>query len=251
MATPQNNLESLRGMSRKPLSFGFFTNFGTGEWESLEPGPDTLWTGEFYVEIARTLERGNLDFIFFADNLLVPETYGGSAEAYLRLGVLAPQHDPAPLAALIGASTTDIGVVITMSTLSYHPFSLARLCSTLDHMCRGRFGWNIVTSTERGAARNYGFEDLPPRLERYAIAGDYMDAVNRLLHSWEPGAVVMDRTTGTYADSRKVHKVEFEGEHFRTVGPLNTVPSPQVRPIRFQAARRPRARPSRSGTPIA
>jgi FMN-dependent oxidoreductase (nitrilotriacetate monooxygenase family) len=226
-------------MTNKNLSYGVFTNFGTANWEAEEFDKTDPWTGKFYVDVAKILERGNLDFIFFADNLMVPDTYGASMEASLRLATLAPQNDPAPLAALIGASTEHIGAVITMSTLAYHPYSLARLCSTLDHMCGGRFGWNIVTSTERGAARNYGFDDLPPRSARYLIADEYMDAVNSLLNSWEPGAVVMDRATGAYADYRKVHPVNFEGRYYRTAGPLNTTPSPQQRPVCFQAGTSP------------
>ncbi len=226
-------------MSNKNLSYGVFTNFGAAHWEAEEFDKIAPWDGKFYVEIAKILEHGNLDFIFFADNLMVPDTYGGSMEASLALGTLAPQNDPAPLAALIGASTEHIGAVITMSTLAYHPYSLARLCSTLDHMCGGRFGWNIVTSTERGAARNYGLDELPPRSARYLIADEYMDAVNGLLNSWEPDAVVMDRTTDTYADYRKVHQVNFAGQYYRTAGPLNTVPSPQGRPVCFQAGTSP------------
>jgi hypothetical protein len=43
-----------------------------------------------------------------------------------------------------------------MTTLTYPPFMLARLCSTLDHLTGGTFGWNIVTSGEDTAAQNFG-----------------------------------------------------------------------------------------------
>ena len=79
---------------------------------------------------------------------MVSDIYGGSAEASLKHALQVPKHDPAPLAALIAAGTTRLGVVATMSTLAYPPFMLARLCSTLDHIAGGRFGWNIVTSGE-------------------------------------------------------------------------------------------------------
>jgi long-chain alkane monooxygenase len=38
------------------------------------------------------------------------------------------------MAALMGAETSRLGIVITMSTLGYPPFLLARLSSTLDHI---------------------------------------------------------------------------------------------------------------------
>ena len=37
---------------------------------------------------------------------------------------------------------------------------LARLCSTLDHIAGGRFGWNIVTSYLESAARNFGLDQM-------------------------------------------------------------------------------------------
>jgi alkanesulfonate monooxygenase SsuD/methylene tetrahydromethanopterin reductase-like flavin-dependent oxidoreductase (luciferase family) len=74
------------------------------------------------------------------------------------------------------------------------------------------------------------------------MADEYMDLVYQLFDSWEPGAVVMDRERGIYADWRKVHPIHFEGEFFKCRGPLNTVPSPQGRPTFVQAGGSPRGR---------
>jgi len=147
-----------------------------------------------------------------------------------------------PLAAMIAAATSRLGVVATMSTLAWPPFMLARVCTTIDHIAGGRFGWNIVTSGEDIAAQNFGLDKLPQREQRYAMADEYMEVVYQLLDSWEPDAVVMDRATGTYADWRKVHPIQFEGQYFKVRGPLNTVPSPQGRPTFVQAGGSPRGR---------
>src|SRR6202011_268056 len=114
------------------------------------------------------------------------------------------KHYPSPLAALIAAATRRMGVVATFSTLSYPPFMLARLCSTLDHIAGGRFGWNIVTSGEELAAQNFGMDHLPPRQQRYDAADEYVDVVCQLFDSWDADAVVMDRAPGPSADSRQV-----------------------------------------------
>ena len=82
------------------------------------------------------------------------------SEVYLKHATMAPKHDPAPLAAIMAAATSKIGVVATMSTTFYPPFLLARLCSTLDSIADGRFGWNIVTSGEDGSAQNFGMDKL-------------------------------------------------------------------------------------------
>jgi long-chain alkane monooxygenase len=173
---------------------------------------------------------------------MVSEAYGDSAEAALKHALQVPKHDPSPLAALISAATTRLGVVATLSTLAYPPFMLARLCSTLDHISGGRFGWNIVTSGEDAAAQNFGMDRLPPREQRYEMADEYVDLVCQLFDSWDPDAVVTDHATGVYADHRKVRPINFEGKYFKCRGPLNTVRSPQGRPVFVQAGGSPRGR---------
>jgi FMN-dependent oxidoreductase (nitrilotriacetate monooxygenase family) len=146
------------------------------------------------------------------------------------------------MAALIGASTSRMGVVATLSTLAYPPFMLARLCSTLDNICKGRFGWNIVTSGENLAAQNFGLDELPPRQQRYDMADEYVQLVCQLWDSWDKDAVVLDRKTDTYADYTKVRPINFVGKYYKCRGPLNTAPSPQGRPTFVQAGGSPRGR---------
>jgi FMN-dependent oxidoreductase (nitrilotriacetate monooxygenase family) len=160
----------------------------------------------------------------------------------MKHALFVPKHDPSPLAAVLGAHTRNLGIVATMSTMGYPPFLLARLCSTLDHICGGRFGWNIVTSGEDLAAENFGLDKLPPRELRYAMADEYVELVCKLFDSWRPGAVVMDRERGIYGDHTKVHPIHFEGKFFKSRGPLNTVRSPQGRPAFVQAGGSPRGR---------
>jgi FMN-dependent oxidoreductase (nitrilotriacetate monooxygenase family) len=126
--------------------------------------------------------------------------------------------------------------------MAYPPFMLARLCSTLDHIAGGRFGWNIVTTGEETAARNFGLEGPPGREQRYEMADEYVDLVCKLWDSWDADAVVQDLATHTYADYRKVRPIDFEGKYFKCRGPLNTVPSPQKRPAFVQAGGSPRGR---------
>ena len=226
----------------KPFHIAWFMNFTAGEWDHPMSVGGTPWNGEFYVDMAKALERACFDYIMIEDTLMVSETYGGSAEASLKHAQFVPKHDPSPLAAIISAATRRLGVVATFSTLAYPPFMLARLCSTLDHIAGGRFGWNIVTSGEELAAQNFGLEHLPPRQERYDMADEYVDLVCQLFNSWDADAVVMDRAAGTYADHGKVRPINFEGKYFKCRGPLNTVRSPQGQPVFVQAGGSPRGR---------
>ncbi len=230
-------------MSVGRFHLGWFLNFTPDLWNGPFENGGSPWTGEFFVDVAKMLERACFDYIMIEDKLSVSEAYGGTSEIYLKQALgMVPKHDPAPLAALMSAATTRLGIVITMSTLGYPPFLLARLSSTLDHISRGRFGWNIVTSAENAAAQNFGLDELPPRELRYDMAHEYMDLVNQLWDSWDRDAIVMDRETGTYTDYKKVRPINFRGKFFKCRGPLNTAPSPQGRPVFVQAGGSPKGR---------
>src|ERR1700738_5496567 len=105
----------------------------------------------------------------YEDKLWVPEGYRGSTETLLKYAHQVPKHDPVPLAAMVAAATSHLGVVPTMSTLAWPPFMLARVSVTIDHIAGGRFGWNIVTSGEGPPGQNFGMDKLPPREQRYAM----------------------------------------------------------------------------------
>ncbi|MFF4806219.1 NtaA/DmoA family FMN-dependent monooxygenase [Streptomyces sp. NPDC001351] len=217
-------------------------NFTPDDWQGPFGTGGSPWDGKFHTEVAQALERACFDYVIIEDKLMVPESYGGSAERALRQGMVVPKHDPVPLAAAMGLATSHLGIVATLSTLAYPPFMTARLASTMDSMLGGRFGWNIVTSAEDLAAQNFGLDKLPSRDVRYAMADEYVDVVRQLFASWDKDAVVLDREKGIYADHTKVRPIHFKGEHFSVRGPLNTVPSPQHRPAFVQAGASPRGR---------
>lgn len=229
-------------MSPKKFHLGWFTNFITDEWNTTFASGGRPWDGMFYVKMAQAMERAGFDYIMLEDTLMISDAYGGSMEAYLKNAIMVPKHDPMPLAALIGANTSRMGVVATMSTMAWPPFMLARASSTLDHICKGRFGWNIVTSGENHAAHNFGLHELPPRQARYDMADEYVELVKQLWDSWDKDAVVLDRKTGTYADYTKVRPINFEGKYYKCRGPLNCVPGPQGYPAFVQAGGSPRGR---------
>jgi FMN-dependent oxidoreductase (nitrilotriacetate monooxygenase family) len=229
-------------MPAKRFHLGWFMNFAVDNWNATFSAGGNPWDGGFYIDMAKAMERACFDYIMLEDTLMVSDSYGGSTEAYLKYALMGPKGDPAPMAALIGANTTKMGVVATLSTLAYPPFMLARLCSTIDNICRGRFGWNIVTSGENLAAQNFGLDELPPRQQRYDMADEYVQLVCQLWDSWDKDAVVLDRQTNTYADYTKVRPINFVGKYYKCRGPLNTAPSPQGRPTFVQAGGSPRGR---------
>src|SRR5690606_33553157 len=102
---------------------------------------------ELYLDMAKALERGCLDAILIADQTSIDTTYRGSIQhnAYIRYGNESIDGDPVPALAMMAAVTERLGLVPTLSTGMYRPFMLARLLLTLDHLTKGRAGWNVVT----------------------------------------------------------------------------------------------------------
>ncbi|GAA2234335.1 NtaA/DmoA family FMN-dependent monooxygenase [Herbiconiux moechotypicola] len=215
----------------------FLNGYSVSHWHGHYAGINkTEWAKpDLYVDLTRSLERAGFDALFIEDTTMIDDTYGGSMEAALKYGIMAPKNDPMPLVPLLAHQSKHIGLVSTVSTIQYHPFLAARLGATLDHLTEGRFGFNVVTSVSHRVAQNFGFDEHLPHAERYAMAEEWLDAVGALWNSWEPDALVLDEETPMFADHTKVHTVDFEGTYFRTRGPLSTVPGPQHRPVVAQA----------------
>jgi alkanesulfonate monooxygenase SsuD/methylene tetrahydromethanopterin reductase-like flavin-dependent oxidoreductase (luciferase family) len=109
-------------MADKRFHLGWFMNFTTNEWNTPFGNDGTPWNGKFYIEMAQAMEKACFDYIMIEDTLMVSEAYGGNSEVYLKYATMAPKHDPAPLAAIMAAATSKMGVVATMSTTFYPPF---------------------------------------------------------------------------------------------------------------------------------
>jgi FMN-dependent oxidoreductase (nitrilotriacetate monooxygenase family) len=196
---------------------------------------------ELYQHIARVCERGAFDMVFFADLNYISDTYRGSMAPAIRHATQVPEHDPVPLLSFMAAVTSRIGLAATFSVSHAHPYYAARLWATLDHLTRGRAGWNVVTTLNHNQSANHG-EELRPVDERYDRAHEFIEVCRKLWASWEPDAVVMDHAAGVFADPARVHRIEHAGRFFRSRGPLNVVRSPYGGPAILQAGTSPKGR---------
>ncbi|MFT4307467.1 MAG: NtaA/DmoA family FMN-dependent monooxygenase [Microbacterium sp.] len=228
--------------TRRPLIFSAFNEFvlshhDHGAWRRPDSRQTELDSAAYWVDLARTLERGRFDFLFFADVLAPYDLYRGNRDAAIATGMQTPVNDPAVLIPILAHETENLGLVLTENILQEPPYTFARKLSTLDHLSGGRIAWNIVTSFLPGAGRNLGHEGLPSHEERYGRAEDYVTAVYKLWEaSWEDDAVIADRERGVYADPRKVHTIDHVGPYYTVPGPHLTTPSPQRTPFLFNAA---------------
>lgn len=212
-------------------------------WSSDTTAQDDGWARpELYQHIAKVCERGLFDMVFFADLNYISDTYTGSLEPALQYAAQAPEHDPIPLLSFMAAVTERIGLAATFSTSHHHPFYVARLWATLDHLTRGRAGWNVVTSLNHNQAANYGEDDREPTEVRYDRAIEFMEVCQKLWGSWDLDAVKADVDEPRFVDASKVHRIEHRGTYFKSRGPLNVTPSPFGGPAILQAGTSPKGR---------
>ena len=197
----------------------------------------------YWTELARTLEDGLFDGLFLADVIGVYDVFGGNADAALRGAVQVPVNDPMLLIPAMAATTTHLGFGVTANLIYEAPYLFARRMSTLDHLTRGRVGWNIVTGYLDSAARAAGFSAQPAHDDRYDLADEYMSLVYQLWEqSWDDDAVQAKRSSGVYADPAKVHAVHHHGKQYRVDAIHLSEPSPQRTPVLYQAGSSPRGR---------
>ncbi|WP_338552580.1 LLM class flavin-dependent oxidoreductase [Paenibacillus sp. KS-LC4] len=195
-------------------------------WRHPDAQPDASVSLEFYKQQAQKAEAGKFDFVFIADGLYINEK---SIPHFLN------RFEPLTILSALGAVTSKIGLVGTLSTSYSEPFTVARQFSSLDHISGGRAGWNIVTSPLEGSAKNFGKTEHPDHPTRYRIANEYLEVTRGLWDSWEDDAFVRDKESGQFFDPKKLHTLNHNGEFFSVQGPLNIARSKQGHPVIFQA----------------
>ena len=195
-------------------------------WRHPRSSSRALMDIDHYIDCALKAEAAHFDSIFLADVLNLPPDVDSSARLWLE-----------PLTALgaIAHATSRIGLIATASTSHTEPFNLARQFCSLDHISRGRVGWNIVTSFSIAGSRNFGGSGRLSHSGRYDKGEEFMKIVTALWNSWSDDAVIDDRTAGTYLRRERVREVNHRGESFEVAGPLNLPRSPQGWPVLVQA----------------
>lgn len=187
---------------------------------------------DYFRRILQIAEDGKLDFFFLADT---PAARTSNLDAWTRGPLYMNMLEPITLLSAIAGSTSHIGLGATASTSFYEPYNVARLFASLDHISHGRAAWNVVTSANDFAARNFGLDKLPPHDQRYAKAREFFQVVRALWDTWEDDAFIYDKANARMFEPGKFHVLDHEGEFFKVHGGLNMARPPQGSPVIFQA----------------
>ncbi|KAH3671439.1 hypothetical protein WICMUC_004619 [Wickerhamomyces mucosus] len=248
MTQPPTKKQKVSG-KRDPLILNFFQALtpvlhAPGQWKNPRDESRKYYTAENWIKTAKIAERGKIHGIFFGDSLA---PYGGynskdldgpfNFQEAAKSGNNFPKNDPTAYLAAMAINTKNLSFGFTCTTLSEHPYHFARRMATLDHISKGRVGWNVVTSFLESAARNLlNNERLPAKPERYEKADEYLQVFYELLlSSWRDDGVVFDREHGIFSNPDAIREINFEGKYFKVPGPQISEPSPQRIPLIIQA----------------
>lgn len=193
---------------------------------------------EHWVELAKLLESAKFHSIFIADVLGGYDVYKGpeNLEPAITSAAQWPVNEPLAVIPAMAAATKSLGFGITAATTYEQPYHLARRLSTIDHLTKGRLGWNIVTGYLDSAARNLGHTEQPEHDERYNIAEEYIRVMYKLFESsWRDDAVILDKKRGIYTDPSRVREINHKGKYYSVPGPHICQSSPQRTPLLLQA----------------
>jgi alkanesulfonate monooxygenase len=220
--------------STRQLRLGAFmrpVSIHTGAWRYPGAWPDANFNFAHLKQLAQTLERGRFDAFFMADHLAVLNM---PTEALQRSHTVT-SFEPFTLLSALAQHTKHIGLVATASTTFDEPFHIARRFASLDHLSKGRAGWNIVTTSNPDAALNFGRDDHMEHDERYARAREFYDVVTGLWDSWADDAFERDVDSGRFFDPAKLHVLNHKGKYLSVRGPLHIARPVQGWPVIVQA----------------
>ncbi|ABQ34686.1 LLM class flavin-dependent oxidoreductase [Bradyrhizobium sp. BTAi1] len=202
------------------------SGFHGAAWRASSAGPDAFVDVGHYVTTAKIAERAAFDAVFLADTPSVTDR-----PEYRPFQAL----EPTIILATVAAHTRHIGLIGTASTTYNDPYNLARRFASLDLASGGRAGWNVVTTADAAASRNFGLDGAVAHASRYERAAEFTAVVKALWDSWEDGALIGDRATARFLDLDRLHAIDHAGPYYKVRGPLNVPRSAQGHPVVLQA----------------
>ena len=207
------------------------TTIHTGSWRYPGAYADANFNFGHIKKFAQRLEQGRFDSFFMADHLAVLNM---PVEA-LRRSTTPTSFEPLTLLSALAMCTDRLGLMATGSTTYDEPYHIARRFASLDHLSGGRAGWNIVTTSNPDASKNFGKDEHLEHSQRYRRAREFYDVVTGLWDSWAEDAFIRNQESGIFMDPAKMHPLEHKGEFFSVRGPLNIARPVQGWPVIVQA----------------
>lgn len=207
-----------------------------GQWKQPNDQSTTKRRLDYWIKLAKLLEKGDINALFLADTYGGYDTYENSLDNCIRRAAQWPMTDPTIPISAMAAVTKNLAFGITASTSFEPPFLLAKRFSSLDHFTQGRIGWNIVTSWKKSAFKAIGIDNPIEHDERYLQADEYMRVLYKLWEgSWSEDAIIADAANDSYFDPDQIRTIRHHGKYYDLESRHIVDPSPQRTPFLFQA----------------
>ena len=159
-------------------------------WREPAARPAELFDPTYWIDLARTAERGGIDLITIEDSFTLQSAHPFRPDE--RTDQVRGHLDAELIAARLASATSHIGLVPTVTTTHTEPFHVANRISSLDHISRGRAGWRVQVMRQRGEIDLFGRREadaLTSKAEpRFEEAADAVEVARRLWDSWEDDA---------------------------------------------------------------
>jgi len=210
-------------------------------WREPSARPDALFTADYWTDLVRTAEAGDLDFVTIEDSLAL------QSERFLvgddRTDEVRGRLDAVLIASRVSPLTSTIGLIPVATVTHTEPFHVSKAIATLDYVSEGRAGFQVKVSGRADEAAHVGRRAHPGDVavddpafrafvdDAFDEAADAVEVVRRLWDSWEDDAEIRDAATDRFLDADKVHRIDFEGRFFSVRGPSITPRPPQGQPV--------------------
>jgi FMNH2-dependent dimethyl sulfone monooxygenase len=182
--TPASPLEfpdsPLARIMQQPLLLGLFLPIQSGGWSPSSLPRSTSWKFDYNARLTQRAEALGFDLAFGLAQWMGKGGTGGA------IRFREQSLDPFITATSLAVITNRIILISTVHVLygPWHPLYLAKLGATIDHICNGRWGLNVVTGFVPSEARMFGNAQIDHD-QRYAMADEFTELMQALWASQE------------------------------------------------------------------
>lgn len=163
----------------RPSILGLFLPTFHGGWSASTLPRATDWEYDYVSSLARQADQSGFD-LAFGYSLWLPK--GGEGPTRTDLGLESLSSSIALL-----AETRNLLIAGTVHPFygPWHPLHIAKFGATLDHIGKGRWGFNFVTGHRAYEHELFGQQQIPHD-HRYALADEFLTAIDTLWRAEEP-----------------------------------------------------------------
>ncbi|WZH42084.1 luciferase-like domain-containing protein [Fusarium acuminatum] len=236
--TNSSSVNTGKNESKKKIIINAFDmstigHLSPGQWKNPVDKSATKRDLQYWIDLAKLLERGGINALFLADTYGGYDTYEGKLDNCIRRAAQWPMTDPTIPISAMAAVTKNLGFAITASTSFEPPFLLAKRFSSLDHFTKGRIG-SWADDAISPDPENDSYAD-PDKIRTIHHHGKFFDLDTRHIVDPSPQRTPFLFQAGTSTADQTFAATHAEGIFVSSHSPA--ILRPKIQAIREQAAK--------------